>query len=115
MPNGDKPGDAVTERARERFERMRREREKVLADLEDADWDETSEVVTQVAADAAARTAKQLSRPDIELDDTVPPDSALVDKKRGERIGRIVLAVLITVAAGAGLLIEALRRAGVLK
>lgn len=124
MPNGEKPGQAAGERARERFRRLERQRERAIRDLENADWDETSEVVADVAAraagDAAARTAKQLSRPDIEEEPesapaTKPPRSVFVKDDGAPRWVRIVVASIAALVGAGMLVVEFLRQAGVLK
>jgi hypothetical protein len=98
--------------------RDRQDTERGLRELADADWDETSEVV-KVAADTAARTAKQLSRPDIEDDAAAPetkaPASVFVRDDGAPRWVRIVAASVVALTGAAVVVLEALRQVGVLK
>jgi hypothetical protein len=82
--------------------------ERGLRELEDANWDETSEVV-DAAAKAAAKTAHRMSRPDTESPDSVaakPPWHRTPAAKAGG------IAVVITALAS---LLAALQQAGLLK
>jgi hypothetical protein len=123
VPNGDRPGDAHGERVRARLEALGRERADALKDLEeleDADWDETSEVLARTAADAAARTAKRLSRPDSDppSEEQKPPSSVFhrqVQKHGAPKVVGTVTAALLGLAGAIAALVQALQQAGVIK
>jgi len=85
------------------LDRLRRESESTLRELEDADDDEVSGVIAEAAAQAAARTAKQI---------TIPDSDAPAKKKPG---GATVAAALITLVSAIAGLLEVLRQAGWLK
>lgn len=89
--------------------RGREETERGLRELEDADWDETSEVAVKAASDAAAKTAARLSRPD-----TDPPESEIPKpwhRTKAAKAGGTIAAILTAIAS----LLAALQQAGLLK
>lgn len=87
-------------------DRLREHCTRELRELREADDDETTtpEVVVDAAARAAARTARQLSRPDSDA-----PARAWHETNAGKgAIGAVIAAV-------AGIIVAALRQAGLLK
>jgi hypothetical protein len=96
----------VAERRHDERNRLRDACTRELEELREADEDETSEVVLDMAAQAAARTARQLSKPDSDA----PPRQPWHLTGHG-RMGAALVA-LISIAAA---IVEALRQAGLLK
>jgi hypothetical protein len=88
--------------------RLREDTERGLRDLEDADWDETSEVVASVAAKAAAKTAARLSRPDSDA-----PDSE--QRKPWHRTPAAKTGGILALLAALGAVLKALRDLGILE
>jgi hypothetical protein len=93
----------MADRRNDERDRLRSACERELDELREADEDETSEVA-DVAAETAARTARQLSKPD--------SDAPAARKKHGPAA---VFAALVALGAAATAALEALRQAGVLK
>jgi hypothetical protein len=90
------------ERQSER-DRLREQCVQDLRSLREADDDETSDVIAEAAAQAAARTARQITLPDSDA----PPKKKQPAHK--------VAAAVVTLGACAWAVLEALRQAGVLK
>jgi hypothetical protein len=91
------------ERQSER-DRLREQCVQDLRSLREADDDETSDVIAEAAAQAAARTARQITLPDSDA----PP------RKKAQPAHKVAAAV-VTLGACAWAVLEALRQAGVLK
>lgn len=91
------------ERRNDERDRLRHACAEELAELRDADEDETSAV--DVAAETAARTVRQLSKPDSDAPARQPWHRTPVGK------GGAIVALL----SALGALLEALRQAGILK
>jgi hypothetical protein len=90
--------------------RDREDTERGLRDLENADWDETSEVVANAAAQAAAKTAARLSRPDEDAPESVA-DRPPWHRTRAAKTGGIVTAIVTAI----GSVLALLQQLGVLK
>lgn len=91
----------MARRSNPELEALRRESDQALRELAEADdSDEVSGVIAEAAAQAAARTVRQITIPDSD-----PP----ARKKHGPAA---VAAALVTLGAAAAALLEALRQAG---
>jgi hypothetical protein len=95
----------LAERRNDERDRLRTACQHELAELREADEEETSEVVADVAAKAAARTARHLSKPDSDAPERQPWHRTPAGKTGA------ILALL----SALGALIEALRQLGLIK